>query len=92
MDKNQQKARLALCQLKEAVLSVLIDAYKQDNGCLQPAEMRKRVGIPAVRYEDPSNALILGVLNHLRHETRVQHLPNQGWELTEQEAFLWKAS
>ena len=89
MNTTKQHARLGLFHLKEAVSEVLFNA--QDEGPLQPNEIRKRLGIPkADEPPDRSNTLILGVIFHLQSEGRVQHITEggRGWKITETEASL----
>ena len=89
MDIIGKQARIGLHFLKESVLQTLFNA--QDEGPLQPNEIRKRLGIPkADEPPDRSNTLILGVIFHLQGEGRVQHITEggRGWKITETEASL----
>lgn len=84
MNENQRRARAALFSLKEAVLDVLLEAHTQNEGLLQPEDIRKRLGIP--KADEPitrSNTVILGILFHLRNDKYVHHYINRGWEITE---------
>lgn len=89
MNTTKQHARLGLFYLKEAISEVLFNA--QDEGPLQPNEIRKRLGIPkAVEPSDRSNTLILGIIFHLQSEGRVHYITEggRGWKITETEASL----
>ena len=89
MNSNKRRARTALFELKEAVLTVLLEARAVGEGPIQPEVIRKRLGIP--KLENPTastNSLIIGVLDHLKTEGLVQSETNVGWELSETAASL----
>ena len=89
MNSNKRRARTALFELKEAVLTVLLEARAAGEGPIQPEGIRKRLGIP--KLENPTantNSLIIGVLDHLKTEGLVQSETNVGWELSETAATL----
>ena len=87
MDDKRKIARAALFSLKEVVLEMLYEA--RDGGLINPAEIREHLGIPNIT--DPTvatNALIFGVLDHLKQEGSVSHTLNEGWEITDEVASL----
>ena len=89
MNSNKQRARTALFELKEAVLTILLEAKAAEEGHIQPGKIRERLGIPKV--EEPpgyTNTLIRGVLYHLQDEELVQFETNSGWQVTETAALL----
>ena len=89
MNSNKRRARTALFELKEAVLTVLLEARAAGEGHIQLEKIRKRLGIPKV--EEPSgytNTLIRSVLFHLQDDEFVQQETNVGWEVTETAASL----
>ena len=86
---NKQRVRTALFELKEAVLTVLLEARAAGEGQIQPERIRKRLGMP--KAEEPNfqtNTLIRGILLHLQTEGLVQSEANVGWEVTEETASL----
>ena len=89
MNSNKRRARTALFELKEAVLTVLLEARADGEGPIQYEVIRKRLGIPKV--EEPSgysNTLIRSILYHLQSENLVQPEGSGGWEVTEEAASL----
>lgn len=89
MNDTKIRARTALFELKEAVLTILLEARATGEGHIRPEDIRKRLGIPKI--EDPTantNALIIGVLDHLQTDGLVQSETNVGWQVTEETASL----
>ena len=89
MNDTKIRARTALFELKEAVLTVLLEARAAGEGPIQYEVIRKRLGIPKV--EEPSgysNTLIRSILYHLQSENLVQPEGNGGWKVTEEAASL----
>lgn len=90
MHAYKQEVRTGLFHLKEAVLDVLLDARNEGQPLLQPKDIRKRLGIPAIGEADTRSSLILGVLYYLNDEERVQCKweGTYKWYITEKEALL----
>ena len=89
MNNTKIRARTALFELKEAALTVLLEARKANEGPIQYKVIRNRLGIPEVEEQSGwSHTLIRGILNHLRSEKLVQPEGNGGWEVTEEAATL----
>ena len=89
MNNTKIRARTALFELKEALLTVLLEARKANEGPIQYKVIRKRLGIPEVEEQSGWNhTLIRGILNHLHSEKLVQPEGNRGWEVTEEAATL----
>ena len=89
MNDTKIRARTALFELKEAVLTVLLEAREAGEGPIQYEPITERLGIP--RPENPTNnafSLINGVLDHLRTDGLVYHEKNVGWRVTEEAASL----
>ena len=87
MDDKRKTARAALFTLKEVVLEVLYEA--RDGELINPAEIRERLGIPNITEPTvATNALIFGILDHLKQEGSVKHTLNEGWEITDEAASL----
>lgn len=90
MNDNKRRARAALFELKEAVLTVLLEAREAGEGPIQYKVIRNRLGIPEVEEQRGWNhTLIRGILNHL-HSEKLVHQPEgkSGWEVTEEAATL----
>ena len=84
MNDTKLRARTALFELKEATLTILLEARRSGAGHIQFESIRKRLGIPKV--EEPyahTNSLIRGVLCHLQADGLVRSETNSGWEITE---------
>ena len=86
MNDNTQKALVhsSLEALKRSTLNVLYDA--RDEGLIKQDEIRKRLGIPKIDYSlDPArhNALIFGILMHLKDDKYAYHNSGYGWQITE---------
>ena len=93
MNNTKIRARTALFELKEAVLTVLLEARKANEGPIQYKVIRKRLGIPEVEEQSGWNhTLIRGILYHLQSEKLVQPEGNGGWEVTEEAATLLDVS
>ena len=89
MNSNKRRARAALFELKEAVLTVLLEARAAGEGQIQLEKIRIRLGIPRVEETHyQANTLIRGVLFHLQTEGLVHYETNVGWEVTETAASL----
>lgn len=89
MNNTKIRARTALFELKEAALTVLLEARKANEGPIQYKVIRNRLGIPEVEEQRGWNhTLIRGILNHLQSEKLVQPEGNGGWEVTEEAATL----
>lgn len=89
MNNTKIRARTALFELKEAVLTVLLEARKANEGPIQYKVIRKRLGIPEVEEQSGWNhTLIRGILYHLQSEKLVQPEGKGGWEVTEEAATL----
>ena len=89
MNSNKRRARAALFELKEAVLTVLLESQEVGEGHIQLETIRKRLGIPKVEETHyQTNTLIRGVLFHLQTEGLVQSEANVGWEVTDGAASL----
>ena len=89
MNNTKIRARTALFELKEAVLTVLLEARKANEGPIQYKVIRKRLGIPEVEEQRGWNhTLIRGILNHLQSEKLVQPEGNGEWEVTKEAATL----
>ena len=89
MNNTKIRTRTALFELKEALLTVLLEARKANEGPIQYKVIRKRLGIPEVEEQSGWNhTLIRGILNHLHSEKLVQPEGNRGWEVTEEAATL----
>ena len=89
MNDNKRRARTALFELKEAVLTVLLEAREAGEGPIQYEPITERLGIP--RPENPTNntySLINGVLDHLRTDGLVYYEAKVGWWVTEEAASL----
>ena len=89
MNSNKRRARTALFELKEAVLTVLLEAREAGEGSIQYAPITERLGIP--RPENPTNntfSLINGVLDHLLTDGLVHYEIKVGWSLTEEATSL----
>ena len=93
MNNTKIRARTALFELKETVLTVLLEARTANEGPIQYKVIRKRLGIPEVEEQSGWNhTLIRGILYHLQSEKLVQPEGNGGWEVTEEAATLLDAS
>ena len=89
MNNTKIRARTALFELKEAALTVLLEARAAGEGPIQLEKIRRRLGIPRAEEQNAQrNALIRGVLFHLQTEELVQSEANVGWEVTEEAATL----
>ena len=89
MNDNKRRARTALFELKEAVLTVLLEAREAGEGPIQYEPITERLGIP--RPENPTNntySLINGVLDHLRTDGLVHYEAKVGWWVTEEAPSL----
>ena len=86
MNDNTQKALVhsSLEALKRSALNVLYEA--RDKGFVRQDVVRVRLGIPKVDYSlDPGrhNALIFGILMHLKDDKYADHNSGYGWQITE---------
>ena len=90
MNDTKIRARAALFELKEATLTVLLEARRAGEGHIQLESIRKRLGIPKVKetHSQTNNALIRGVLFHLQDDRLVQSETNSGWKATEKAVRL----
>ena len=89
MNNNKQRARTALFELKEAVLTVLLEARAAGESPIQLEKIRIRLSIPKAEEQSGyTNTLIRGILFHLQTEGLVQSQANAGWEVTEETASL----
>lgn len=77
-------AFLGLEMLKRAALRALSELNK-DSKYVTQDRVRRSLGIPKVDYGDQArhNALIYGVLYHLRNDGYAQHLSGFGWFITD---------
>lgn len=80
-------AAYGLEMLKRSVLLVLYEADQllpSRQQRLQMDEIRKQLGIRRItgEIEGPSNALLLGVLQHLQMDDLVNHIVDIGWKIT----------
>ena len=93
MNDTKIRARTALFELKEAVLTVLLEAREAGEGPIEYEPIRQRLGIP--RPENPianTNSLIIGILDQLQTEGFVHFEANVGSEVTEEAASLLNES
>ena len=70
--------------LKRSALLVLYEA-RDEKLFIRQDEVRERLGIPKIDYSyDPArhNALIFGILMHLRDHGYAYHNPGSGWQIT----------
>jgi hypothetical protein len=86
MNDNTQKALVysSLEALKRCALNILYE--ERDKGFIRQDAVRMRLGIPKIDYSvDPArhNALIFGILMHLKDDKYVYHNPGYGWQITE---------
>ena len=84
MDDNTQKAFVhsALEALKRCALNVLYAA--RDKEFIRQEVVRMRLGIPKIDFErGRHNALIFGILMHLKDDGYAYHNPGYGWQITE---------
>ncbi len=89
MNDNKRRARTALFELKEAVLTVLLEAREAGESPIQLEKIRIRLSIPKAEEQSGyTNTLIRGILFHLQTEGLVQSQANAGWEVTEETASL----
>ena len=89
MNDNKRRARAALFELKEAVLTVLLEARAAGAGPMQYKVIRERLGIPEVEGQSGwTHTLIRGILYHLQADELVQPEGKGGWEVTEEAATL----
>ena len=97
MNNTKQLARVSLFHLKEATLSVLLQAQRDQEGPLTTRVIRERLGIPKAEAEGDfigwEESLMWGILLHLKSEGRIENYqegPNQlhQWKITENEAEL----
>ena len=84
-------ADMGLEMLKRAVLLVLYDTTSPFEGLIKQDEVRKRLGIKKIDYSvDPGrhNALIFGILMHLKDDGYAYHNSGYGWRITEEGVLL----
>ncbi|RKU21058.1 hypothetical protein C6499_22830 [Candidatus Poribacteria bacterium] len=83
-------ADMGLEILKRAALLVLYDTTSPSEGLIQQDEVRKRLGIKNVDTFDSArhNALIYGILSHLRDDGYAYHNVGYGWRITEEGVLL----
>ena len=84
-------ADMGLEILKRAVLLVLYDTTSPSEGVIQQDQVRKRLGIKKIDYSvDPGrhNALIFGILMHLKDDGYAYHHSGYGWQITEEGVLL----
>ncbi len=84
-------ADMGLEMLKRAVLLVLYDETSPSEGRIRQDEVRKRLGIKRIDYSaDPArhNALIFGILMHLKDDGYAYHNSGYGWQITEEGVAL----
>ena len=70
--------------LKRSALLVLY-AVQDEKLFVRQDEVRERLGIPKIDYSsDPArhNALIFGILTHLKDDGYAYHNPGYGWQIT----------
>ena len=71
--------------LKRSALLVLYEETR-DGGLIKQDVVRVRLGIPKIDYSlDPArhNALIFGILMHLKDDKYAYHNVGYGWQITE---------
>ena len=85
-------ADMGLEILKRSVLLVLYDTTSPSGGVIRQDEVRKQLGIKNINYFDSArhNALIYGILSHLRDDGYVYHNVGYGWQITEEGVLLIK--
>ena len=89
MNDNKRRARTALFELKEAVLTVLLKAREAGEGPIEYKPIRQRLGIPKPKNPtNNTNSLVNGVLDHLRSDGLVHYKKEVGWWVTEEAASL----
>ncbi len=89
MNDTKLRARTALFELKETVLTVLLESREAGEGPIQYEPIRQRLGIPKVNEPSANtNSLIIGILDHLQTDGLVQSETNVGWQITEETASL----
>lgn len=79
-------AAFALDILKTATLEVLYEKTSPSKSVIRQDEIRKQLDIKKIDYSwDPGrhNALIFGILMHLREDGYANHLSGYGWQITE---------
>ena len=89
MNDNKRRARTALFELKEAVLTVLLEAREAGEGPIEYKPITERLGIPKPKKQTNNTySLINGVLDHLLSDGLVDYETNVGWWVTEEAASL----
>ena len=89
MNSNKRRARAALFELKEAVLTVLLEARQTGEGPIQYEPITERLGIPKPKNTTNNTfSLINGVLDHLLSDGLVDYQTGVGWQVTEETASL----
>ena len=70
---------------EETDVRVRKQIYPHGSRTLRQNEVHQRLGIPKIDdLGDRPNALIYGILMHLRHEKLAYHYPGSGWQITEE--------
>ena len=83
-----QRARIGQRYLEEAVLDVLLEAWREGDECIGAAEISRRAGIYRERgvVDIMNDAITTGLLVKLHSENRVErctqsHANRGGWQL-----------